>query len=87
MDDLCVRDECSELVPEVPQSARRKASLCFVGFAHGQISHVARAEIRYKGQSGNDRLDLWKMEALPKPVSVAKLTARGMRELATFDLQ
>lgn len=57
----------------MPESARRKPSLCFIGFARGQISHVARAEIRYKARSGNDRLDLWKMEALPRPISVAKL--------------
>jgi hypothetical protein len=74
-DDLGSRDECSEIVPEIPQSARRKASLCFIGFKRGQISHVARAEIRYKARSGNDRLDIWKMEELPRPVSVMKLRA------------
>ena len=74
-DDLGIRDECWESIPEVPESARRKPTLCFVGFKRGQISHVARAEIRYKARSGNDRIDLWKMEPLPKPVSVAKLRA------------
>jgi hypothetical protein len=72
-DDHGIRGECSEIIREVPESARRKPSLCFIGFARGQISHVARAEIRYKARSGNDRLDLWKMEALPRPISVAKL--------------
>jgi hypothetical protein len=75
-DDLCYQGECSELISEVPRSIRRQPSLCFVGFRRGQISHVARAEIRYKARSGNDRLDLWRMVELPRPVSVAKL--RGM---------
>ncbi len=74
-DEHSVGEECSEMVPEVPESARRKPSLCFIGFARGQISHVARAEVRYKARTGNDRLDLWKMVALPKPVAVAKLRA------------
>jgi hypothetical protein len=67
--------ECMEQITEVPQSVRRKACLCFIGFARGQISHIARAEIRYKARTGNDRIDLWKMEKLPQPVSAAKLRA------------
>jgi hypothetical protein len=36
-------------------------------------ANVARAEVRYKARSGNDKLDLWRMEELPRPVSVAKV--------------
>lgn len=68
-------DEYMEQILEVPQSVRRKACLCFIGFVRGQISHVARAEIRYKARTGNDRIDLWKMEKLQRPVSAAKLRA------------
>jgi hypothetical protein len=71
-DDHGIRGECYESVREVPENARRKPSLCFIGFARGQISHVARAEIRFKARSGNDRLDLWKMEALPRPMGLGQ---------------
>jgi len=52
---------------------RRKPMLCFIGFARGQLSHVARAEARYKARSGNDKLDMWQVEELPRPVSIANL--------------
>jgi hypothetical protein len=70
-----VADEYMAQIAEVPQTVRRKACFCFVGFARGQISHVARAEIRYKARTGNDRIDLWKIEKLPQPISAAKLRA------------
>lgn len=72
-DDLVGYDSCSEIIPEVPQAHRRKRMLCFIGFEKGKLTHVARGEARYKARTGNDKLDLWKMEKLPRPVSVAKL--------------
>jgi hypothetical protein len=72
--------ECMEQIAEVPQSVRRKACLCFIGFARGQISHLARAEIRYKARTGNDRIDLWKMEKLSQrlPSSAPHSKARAL---------
>ena len=64
---------CSELIPEVTKTAKRKNMLCFIGFSEGQLSHIARAEVRYPARSGNDRIDLWKIEELPTPVAVDRL--------------
>jgi hypothetical protein len=72
-DDQSARGTCSELIPELPQAHRRKPMLCFVGFVRGQLSHVARGEARYKARSGNDKLDMWEMEELPKPVPITRL--------------
>ena len=72
---FAIADEYMGQIAEVPQTVRRKACFCFIGFARGQISHVARAEIRYKARTGNDRIDLWKIEKLPQPISAAKLRA------------
>jgi hypothetical protein len=71
--DHCIWGNCSELIPEVPKAHRRKPMLCFIGFSRGQLSHVARAEVRYKARSGNDKLDMWHVEKLPHPVSIAQL--------------
>jgi hypothetical protein len=34
---------------------------------------MSRAEARYKARSGNDKLDMWQVEELPRPVSIANL--------------
>jgi hypothetical protein len=73
--DLSTHAVCSEVIREVPSAIRRKKVLCFLGFKKGQISHVARSEIRYKARSGNDRLDIWKLEPLPNPISARRLAS------------
>jgi hypothetical protein len=46
--DHGVWGNCSELIAEVPEAHRRKPMLCFIGFARGQLSHIARAEARMR---------------------------------------
>lgn len=64
---------CSVRIPKLPDSARRQPMLGLIGFSRGKLTHVARAQVRYRAETGADRFDIWTLEALPRPVSVASV--------------
>lgn len=72
--DLFPSGGCSQGIPEIPRAQIRKWMLCFISTRRGQIGHVARSVVRYSAESRRDKLDIWKLEALPKPVSIAIIT-------------
>lgn len=72
-DDLYAEDECSEEVSTVPGTVKKKPMLCFISFEHGKLTHVARAEIRYRARTKHDRIDLWRLEAFPTSVPIRPL--------------
>ncbi len=64
---------CSQGIQEIPRALLRKWMLCFICTRRGQIAHVARSVVRYQAESGKDRLDIWRLEALPHPVSISAI--------------
>lgn len=75
-DDLRVGGICSKGVPKLPRALRGKPVLCFVSAARGRFTHVARATAYYPAESGRDKLDIWSLSELAKPVSIATLSRR-----------
>lgn len=69
-----VTDLCSQSVAEIPKGARRQPMLCFYGANKGEITHVARSEVRYSSESGRDRLDMWNHKKLPRAIRVSAIS-------------
>lgn len=75
-DDLQGDSRCSQAVPKVPLSLRRKWMLCFIGTKRGYLTHVARSEVRYAAESGKDKLDIWNVLPLKQPVKISAIRAK-----------
>ncbi|GBR69203.1 hypothetical protein [Gluconobacter kanchanaburiensis] len=75
-DDLRVSGLCSKAVPKVPSALRGKPLLCFVSAARGKFTHIARATAYYPAESGRDKLDIWSLSELAKPVTLTTLSRR-----------
>lgn len=66
-------DFCSQSVPEIPDGLKRRPMLCLYGAKKGEITHVARSEVRYSSESGRDRLDMWNHKKFPHPIRVSAI--------------
>ncbi|MFJ5330806.1 hypothetical protein [Pectobacterium versatile] len=72
-EDLVVNSFCSQAIPKIPMATRRKPMLCFLCAKNGYLTHVARSIVYYGAESGKDRLDMWNLSPLTKPVSIARI--------------
>jgi len=77
-DDLRVGSICGKGIPKIPAALRRRGLLCFISAQRGKITHFARAAVYYPAESGRDRLDIWNVTELAKPISLA-VVARRMK--------
>ncbi|MBY3185614.1 hypothetical protein HFO24_28780 [Rhizobium laguerreae] len=68
-----VTDLCSQSIGELPAGAKRKPMICFSGSKKGEITHIARAEVRYGAESGRDRLDMWNHKELPHALRISAI--------------
>ena len=77
--DLDVQSICSQGIPKIPTAMRRRSMLCFISVKKGFLTHVARSAVYYPAESGRDKLDIWNLTTLTKPVrtSVIKKKVQG----------
>lgn len=71
--DLQSESGCSQGVPKIPVAMRRRWMLCFLSVRRGYLTHIARSVIRYAAESGKDRLDIWNVQELARPVRIAAI--------------
>ncbi len=50
--------------------------LCFISTHRGRLTHVARSVVYYEAESGRDRLDIWNLMPLARPVRIAAIKAK-----------
>ena len=74
--DLRVTGICSKAIPKVPAALRRHGMLCFISAARGKLTHVARSAVHYVAESGRDKLDIWNLTELPRPLNLAAIEKR-----------
>ncbi|WP_316186581.1 MULTISPECIES: hypothetical protein [unclassified Bradyrhizobium] len=74
--DLYASSICSQAIPKIPAATRRRWMLCFFSTKKGYLTHVARSVVLYAAESGKDKLDIWNVTPLAKPVSVAKVRSK-----------
>jgi len=74
--DLDAESICSQAIPKVPAAMRRRWMLCFISVKKEQLTHVARSVARYPAESGKDKLDIWNVVPLPRPVRISAIKAK-----------
>ncbi|UFT94946.1 hypothetical protein [Pectobacterium carotovorum] len=72
-EDLVGNSICSQAIPKIPMAMRRKPMLCFLSAKRGYLTHVARSIVYYGAESGKDKLDMWHLTKLTKPVSMVHI--------------
>jgi len=74
--DLQAESQCSQAVPKVPIAMRRKSMLCFISVQRGYLTHVARSVARYPAESGRDKLDIWNVSPLARPIKLSAIRSK-----------
>lgn len=74
--DLDAESICSQAIPKVPAAMRRRWMLCFISVKKKYLTHVARSVANYPAESGKDKLDIWNVMPLARPVRVSAIKAK-----------
>ena len=74
--DLAESDACSQSIPKIPTRMRGRWMLCLISTSRHFLTHVARSVVRYPAESGRDKLDIWNMTPLVKPVRISAIKAK-----------
>ena len=75
-EDLYTNSECSQAVPKIPAALRRRWLLCFLSIKRGHLTHIARSVVRYPAESGKDKLDIWNVRPLGRPVKLSAIKSK-----------
>jgi hypothetical protein len=55
---------------------RRRWMLCFISVKKRYLTHVARSVVYYAAESGRDKLDIWNVTPIAKPVHTSAIKAK-----------